>query len=355
MNAYIDPPRKLLYHIDRIAAIQVGQHPAPVNVEIDLSNRCNLGCRDCHFAHTHTRGPLAGSPRPGYMGDVGDRMDTELAIRIIDQLKTAGVRSITWTGGGEPTTHPDFDRILLYAHDLGMDQGLYTNGTMILPERALHLKQACRWVYVSLDACDRDSYEAYKGSYAYDRAISGIRNLVAAPGGATIGLGFLLHEKNWFNGRDMITLGDELGVDYVQFRPAIQFEMAHPSRGPMDRTWLKACIQWLESVKGERGVEVDRERFELYRKWSGHGYPTCYWTQLQTVITPNGKVWTCVNRRGFEGDEIGDLTQEPFETIWERSASHPVDERCRVMCRGHIANRALREILEGNDSHWRFV
>jgi GTP 3',8-cyclase len=362
MTNYIDPPRKLLYHIDRLAAIQAGQHPAPVNVEIDLTNRCNLGCRDCHFAHTHTRGPLAGSRKPDGMGEVGDRMDTQLAQRMLQQLKEAGVRSITWTGGGEPTTHADFDLILQYADSLLLDQGIYTNGTMIGAERAEMLKRCCRWVYVSLDAADAESYKAYKQTDGFARAITGIKNLVAAEDRsedgtqATIGVGFLLHEKNWFDGRAMIDLGDELKVDYIQFRPAIQFDLARPSKAPMDRTWLKAAIQWLEGVQGERGVEVDLERFNLYRKWSGHGYPTCYWTQLQTVITPNGKVWSCVNRRGFNEDLLGDLAVEPFAEIWQRSHAHRVTDRCRVMCRGHIANRSLHEMMDDDNSpHWRFI
>lgn len=48
MKAYIDPPGKLYANLDRVAEIQKGGTPAPVNVEIDLSNRCSLGCSWCH-------------------------------------------------------------------------------------------------------------------------------------------------------------------------------------------------------------------------------------------------------------------------------------------------------------------
>lgn len=36
---------------------ETGKTKAPVNVEIDLSNRCSHGCAWCHFAYTHTKGP----------------------------------------------------------------------------------------------------------------------------------------------------------------------------------------------------------------------------------------------------------------------------------------------------------
>ena len=79
MSDFINPAQKLLQHIDRIADIKRGLRPAPVNVEIDLSNRCSLGCEWCHFGFTHTRGPLAGKrekPRDSLAG--GDLMDEGL-------------------------------------------------------------------------------------------------------------------------------------------------------------------------------------------------------------------------------------------------------------------------------------
>ena len=55
---YIEPKLKLFAHLDRLAALQRGENPPPVNVEMDLSNRCSLGCEYCHFAYTHTKGPV---------------------------------------------------------------------------------------------------------------------------------------------------------------------------------------------------------------------------------------------------------------------------------------------------------
>ena len=41
-------------------------------------------------------------------------MPYTLAVNVVGQLAAAGVCSVTWTGGGEPTLHPDFDRIIEY-------------------------------------------------------------------------------------------------------------------------------------------------------------------------------------------------------------------------------------------------
>src|SRR4051812_12888459 len=113
--SYIDPRSKLLQHPGALNQIKTaGRTSAPLNVEVDLSNRCSLGCEWCHFAFTHTYGPLAKiAERPTAATQRGgDLMDTTLAKRMIDQFAEAGVLSVVWTGGGEPTLHRDFNEII---------------------------------------------------------------------------------------------------------------------------------------------------------------------------------------------------------------------------------------------------
>jgi MoaA/NifB/PqqE/SkfB family radical SAM enzyme len=343
---YIAPQSKLFGHLDRLAQIQAtGRTSAPINVEIDLSNRCSLGCEWCHFAFTHTRGPLAGKrEKPAGAVAGGDLMDPELARMIVHELAVAGARSITWTGGGEPTLHPNFDEIVRYAATYDIAQSIYTHGGHIGAARATLLKECMTFVYVSLDAADAVSYKRDKGVDRFAAACEGIRLLAAAEGDATVGVGYLVTEQNWRQAGDAVTLVRELGADYVQFRPTILYDQQSPDAPDESTAWLDDAIPHLEQVAGP-GVEVDLARFRDYRDWRGHGYPTCFWSMLQTCITPNGKVWTCVNLREHPAAEIGDLSKETFAEVWERHTLAKVDGDCRVMCRGHLPNQALDEIM----------
>jgi MoaA/NifB/PqqE/SkfB family radical SAM enzyme len=345
---YINPSAKLFQHLDRLAAIRAGERAAPVNVEIDLSNRCSHGCSFCHFAYTHTRGPLAGKvdkPQDSISG--GDLMDKKLAYSILDQLHDADVRSVTWTGGGEPTLHPDFDKIIDYADDCELEQGMYTHGGHINAERAAMLKRHMTWIYVSLDECDRAAFKQTKGVDRFPAVMEGVRNLVHADGNATIGLGFLLHEQNYTSVNDMVRLGRALGVDYVQFRPVVHFEQDKPGTLVEDTEWITQAIRYLRTYERDPFVIADVGRFQMYRGWTGHGYKTCNWSALQTVITPNGKVWRCTNKREHPDALLGDLSVEPFATLWARNGGPcEVNAGCRVLCRGHIANVTLDAIMQ---------
>lgn len=351
---YINPRNKLLQHIDRIASIKAGGNPPPVNVEIDLSNRCDLGCEFCHFAYTHTRGPHAHSEKLNDAIPGGDLMDTHLAVDIIDQLYNFGVRSITWTGGGEPTLHPDFEQIISLNYVYGMDQGIYTNLAHTSRDNMLAMKDSMKWILVSLDADYRGEYKRLKRVDAFDEVCEHINLIANYPGNATIGVSFLLNKHNFERTESMIRLGLSLGADYVQLRPTISFDLQNPGNVGEDTSWALEAAAYLADLAWNPRVEIDLDRFIAYGNWIRHGYQTCWWSRMQTVITPNGKVWGCVNKREFPDAELGDLTNELFADIWKRAPTQMVNNQCRVFCRGHIPNQAL-DIMMAEQIHGNFV
>lgn len=357
MSVFINPPIKLFQHLPTLQAIREGKRPPPVNVEIDLSNRCSLGCEWCHFAYTHTRGPLAGKvDRPAGAISGGDLMDRDLAWSILHQLYATGAKSVTWTGGGEPTLHPSFDNIVRYAAGLGLEQGMYTHGGHINPERAQLIKDMFTWVFISLDECTPESYAKSKGVNRFDKAIEGIWNLVKADGKATIGVGFLLHKDNWRDTHKMVNLGRSLDVDYVQFRPTILYQQDAPGEVAENTNWITNAMAHLNAYQRDPFVIADLDRFAMYRDWNGHGYSTCFWSALQTVITPNGMVWRCTNKREHPSALLGDLTVDSFADIWQRSGGPcTVDAECRILCRGHIANLPLQTIMATDVVHGNFI
>ena len=350
--SYIDPPDKLLHHVDRLAELRAGVMPAPINIEVDLSNRCSLGCEGCHFGYTHTRGPLANSAKPAGVQEMGDLMDVHMAKRLLDEAYIMGVRSVTWTGGGEPTLHPNFDEIISYSM---LPQGVYTNGCHISPARARLMRARMAWVYVSLDYANRFDYKLHKKADKFEDAITGIARLSDAHGEATIGVGFLLWRENWTQAHEMMQLAFTQGADYVQFRPMILHKLEAPGEIQEDTGWMEAIIPMLETLKKYPGVIVDVDRFKNYMNWQGHGYKTCWWSALQTVITPNGNLWTCVNRRGFDGDCIGNLDKDTLYNIWQEHQIKQVDHDCRVFCRGHIPNTVLDKVMSNSNPHNYFV
>lgn len=352
-SSYIDS-EKIFAHLDRIQGWRDGQKPAPITVEWDLSNRCSRGCSFCHFAYTHTRGPLAGHVKPAGATSGGDLADTGMVIRALGQVAAAGVRGVVWTGGGEPTLYPEFDRITAQAVAVSLQQGMYTHGGHINQERAQRIKQHFTWVVVSLDRADDESYFAYKGR-GFKRSCEGVQALAAARGACTLGVSFLLDATSWQDAPRMLALSRSLGADYTTFRPMIIFDQTNPATPTDDRSWITDAEGMLRELAASPDVQCDPDRFLAYRDWAGRSYTVCRGIRYNTTITPDGRVWVCPNRREFPGSELGDLSKEDFLTIWQRHPGQWTDfADCRAMCRLHLMNVAL-DALEKPRQHEAFV
>jgi MoaA/NifB/PqqE/SkfB family radical SAM enzyme len=354
---FINPRQKVFRHLDRLAGWQAGQTPAPVTVEWDLSNRCSLGCQSCHFAHTHTRGPWAKASRvlPMAFDGTGDLADMIVVGRGLREMAAAGVKGVIWSGGGEPTLHPGWQRAVTVAADAGLEQGMYTLGGHLSPSDALLLASTAAFVVVSLDAVTAEAYGREKGVLPA-RFTDALNGIVALSGHtAAIGVSYLLHAGNAKDIVDMVRLSRDLGATYTTFRPAVQFSAADPSKPTDDRGWITNALPTLANVSAMADVEVDLDRFVAYRDWNGHGYTSCAGIRLNATVTPDGRVWVCPNRRGLPDSCIGDLRTESFGALWSR---HPgrfrVDTNCRVMCRLHPVNETLAAI-ETPRAHEAFV
>ncbi len=350
-------PTKALQHVDRLADWKLGKKPAPVTVEWDLSNRCHLGCESCHFAHTHTKGPLTRTDRsfPTAWEGTGDLADRSLVERGLKEMANAGVRGVVWSGGGEPTTHPSWEAIVEHADSLGLQQGMYTAGSLLTAESGQHLSELASWVVVSLDTLDAPTYAKYKRTVPkmFDRACDGIQFLVGRK--AVVGVSFLLTGENWQQAPEMRNLGLGLGGTYVTFRPMIETKADDPATITSDRSWITDAIPMLRELSGQPGVECNPERFEQYRDWTGHGYKVCHGIKLNATITPDGRVWVCLQRRGMQRSQVGDLTKESFESLWDKHPGIWTDfTECRAMCRLHLVNQQLEQVFEAHP-HASFV
>jgi len=105
---------------------------APKQVQLILSDLCNQGCSFCAYrmdGYTSNELFVGNSPvDPNHRNNPIRWIPTERALRLIDEFKEAGVLAVQFTGGGEPTVHPDHEAIFQKTLDLGLRASLVSNG-----------------------------------------------------------------------------------------------------------------------------------------------------------------------------------------------------------------------------------
>ncbi len=184
---------KPLHHVDRLDKLRAGIAPAPVHVQLILSDLCN---QDCHFCAYRMSGGLStelfGTDKTH---NPNRKMPTDKAIEILDDCAAMGVKAIQFTGGGEPTVHAQHLEIIHHAQRLGMNTGLVTNGIKLDVDHPAI--QALDWLRISVDAGHCDTYVKTRRVTAahWDRVWANIRALEGFKG--HFGIGFVVTNDNY--------------------------------------------------------------------------------------------------------------------------------------------------------------
>ena len=148
-RSYSSNLAKLLKQLPKLQNLQEGKPPSPVMAHMSLTNSCNLTCSFCCFANR----------------DISEKMPTEKVFQALESFKAIGITGVEFTGGGEPSIHPDFKAIVQYAKDLGFSLGICTNGARFGANRAIKkdIVELFDWVRLGM-------YGFYEG-YEYDLSV----------------------------------------------------------------------------------------------------------------------------------------------------------------------------------------
>ena len=144
--------------------------PPPVECNLDPYAECQL---ECHFCITQRY-------LRHHREEVGEmrKLPRDYMFELVAFLAKWGVRGLCISGGGEPTLHSDMPELMVYARDKGMDVALVTNAVHMTPALMESICYSCRWVALSVDAADRETYKNVKGADRFNKVVENISNLV---------------------------------------------------------------------------------------------------------------------------------------------------------------------------------
>ena len=147
-----------------------------ISCSIDLSNECQNSCKFCLSKPFLKKGQY---------------LDLGIYSSLLNDLASMNVKSIVFSGGGEPLTHPNFREFILLADAYHFKLGLITNGINL--NQYLDLMSRFVFVKISLDAGSRKTYNRVKGSDSFNLVI---QNVIKVIGKTFINIGYVLTEEN---------------------------------------------------------------------------------------------------------------------------------------------------------------
>ncbi|MDO8648013.1 MAG: radical SAM protein [Candidatus Diapherotrites archaeon] len=285
---------------------------APLLVEFELTNKCNLACKHCY-------------------ANSGSKFAKELDLRevkeILNQINQAGVPLVCFTGG-EPLLRPDFFDILSHAKRIGLVTIVTTNGTLITKEKARKFKElGTDYIRISLDGASIKTHDWLRGiPGAYKRTVQGIRNSIEA--GNKTGIGTVLIQENVHELENLIDLAAQLGCTDINAIPLIESGRAkstlnkeiHEMSNEQKKKNEELIVAKAKEYEGKMLLNfLDLDHIRRVKGSSKHfvGWAQggCAAGRTVCVINPNGEIRPCITLRL----NVGSLQKQKFVKIWKNS------------------------------------
>ena len=338
---------------------------APKQVQLILSDLCNQDCSFCAYRMSgYTSNELfVGASEQAAFGHNNPKrwIPTERALALIEEFHEAGVLAVQFTGGGEPTVHPEHEAIFEKALALGLRCSLVSNGVKWSAHLATTILPRFDWVRVSIDAGNQAAYAATRRVPAghWDLAWRHVRiaaEAIRAAGSPTaLGLGFVVTPQSYKEIPQFAAEAAGSGAHNIRFTAMFSPEDERPF----------AAIYPEIRVLIEEARRLERPDFAIYDNFGSRfddlkqhapDYSFCSYQHYTAYVGGDMKAYRCCvlayNKRGLVTG--GDLKERSFAEFWRsqerKDDMNALDARGCERCQFNTKNRQLLYVMGNTES-----
>lgn len=369
---------KALRHLDILQGAKMGTHHRPAHIMFHVTDLCNHACNFCSyrspgFTNSQTfkeydPGGKKGLRKPGYEDfnfNPNRMIPLEKVCEILDDCKAMSVSGVTFTGGGEPTIHPQFAKILEHTISLGLPFSVVTNGSMVKTRGLENLLAQAEWLRFSINAGDAETYAKVHNVPesvfwdALDSVNEVYRAAAAQKSKVVIGVNFVITPDNWRGIVEACRHAKAYGAD--GFRVTAQYSENGESlfTGFYDEV-MRLC---------EEAKLFETDTFEVITRFGGRveelkqgspDYKRCGYQEFTTVIGADLNLYRCVIYAYNDRGAYASIKDQRFKGAWygkNRPAEfRDFDARGCAVCQYNGINRNLDYALQEKDpKHSEFV
>ncbi len=245
----------------------------PLVVGWAVTKRCNYRCRYCR------------------VWEEDRELDTDQALKLIDEMAAAGTMVLGLTGG-EPLVREDLGRLIRHATSSGLAVYLSSNGALV-QERHAEIEDIRR-LTISLEG-PADIHDSIRGPGAFDRALAAV--LFAKSRGIPVCLATTINAANVRRIPEMLSLAGKLAVK-VFMQPAIVSQLGSHKPNPLQpgREDYRTAMSELIRLRGKWSTSTIANSASGLRhlaRWPDDTPVVCASGFLGCRIEPLGDVYHC--------------------------------------------------------------
>ena len=274
----------------------------PLSIQWDLTWRCDHKCVHCYLTDRHQ-----------------DELTLDEQIGILDQLAEAGTLALL-VSGGDPFLRPDALDFIRAARARHFDVRINSHGNFIDDALAdalaeVGVSRVALSVY-STEASEHEAVTRIPGSHA--KTLDAARRLVARGLPVRFKTPLAVHNRRgWYGVRH---LAAEIGATFETDAHIV----------PDDQSDFGLCGIGLPMTERIHATMLALASHSAEVHWpprpvAGEDRRTCSAGALSGYISPDGRLYPCLNWR----DPMGDLRVQSFRTLWWESVAAARQRRIR--------------------------
>lgn len=327
---------KVVFHPEIIERIRRGEATFPLHATIDLGNYCNHRCLWC-AANEYQEGRA-------------HKADIERLLGFLERARARGLRAVGYVGHGEPTAHPRFAELTRRVNELGLEQGLFTNGFLL--DRVMdELAHFFTYVRISLDAGTAETHAVVHDVPGhFDAILRNIATLVGRRGELpTVGIQFAVHDRNFADLAAAARLARTLGADYFSVKPVFKAGAvgARIDKNRLTHADVAPVVRELQSELEDERFSIFFRPFQIRSETADRNvlkYDRCLAGFFNLWIGDRGELVTCAPHQipvGNIDDDLAAVEQKVLEISKRLDVS-----RCPGGCRYHALNHLVDTVLK---------
>lgn len=279
----------------------------PSQIDLDLSNICNQDCFYCNNRFFRENSSLFQSKEAYFL------LLDKLRQWQYSKFNVGRLKTIIFSGGGEPTLHPYFSEIVEKAIDCGFYISIITNGTNInklIDYLAKDKIEKIAWIGIDIDSADVNTYEKIRKSKTqktlFYNVIDNVQRAVKA--GFIVDIKALLMDLN-SNVPELdklFSLVKNTGARKLHLRPLLDLNANKVFE--VDQKTLESLTLLSEKYNVPYSIHLNRTEKRNYKK--------CHQMFLYPIFAADGNIYVCCENKGDKNFLLGSWIDEDFTKLW---------------------------------------
>jgi len=283
-------------------------------------------------------------------------IESDTIRKIIRETKELGTKNVLFIGG-EPLLRKDLFELVSYAHGLGLNTIVVTNGVLLNEDNIKKCFDShLDWLSISIDAATEESFRKIRGENVLGKIVSNIDKLnrlksqfkKCSPNVVSV---CTIMDDNLEELMSVVELCRRLHIARVLFQPVVAKNIDQTQRDTSSPGFVKKerfgvldeAIKNLLEYKKSSPANFDfignslRHLKLIEQYFKGRLRPSvlpCYAGYNRVQIVQEGKLYFCVSQQAYETN-LGNIEKDSLKDLWfskEAKFYRRLIRRCKSPC-----------------------